>query len=73
MRVSRSGPSPRSYNSFKKQILTNYDPVNHIEPFRLIAVVNRLDLAGDFDMRTGSQTRRGESAMVRRRPLGSTR
>ncbi len=56
------------YNSFKKQILTNYDPVNHIEPFRLIAVVNRLDLAGDFDMRTGS-----ELAAANRRWFGEGR
>lgn len=53
--VSKVGTVPVIYNTFRNMILADgaFDPDEGIEPFRLIAVVNRLDLAGDFDMRGG--------------------
>jgi hypothetical protein len=52
---AKVGTVPVIYNTFRNVILKDgaFDPDLGIEPFRLIAVVNRLDLAGDFDMRGG--------------------
>lgn len=52
---AKIGTVPVIYNTFRNVILADgaFDPDKGVEPFRLIAVVNRLDLAGDFDMRGG--------------------
>ncbi|RQP23175.1 hypothetical protein [Piscinibacter terrae] len=54
-KVAKVGTVPVIYNTFRNLILKDgaFDPDTGTEPFRLIAVVNRLDLAGDFDMRGG--------------------
>jgi hypothetical protein len=64
------GTVPVIYNTFNKVILADgaFDPDRGVEPFRLIAVVNRLDLAGDFDMRAG-----GELGGKERRWFGEAR
>lgn len=52
---AKVGTVPVIYNTFRNVILADgaFEPDLGVEPFRLIAVVNRLDLAGDFDMRGG--------------------
>ncbi len=54
---SKVGTVPVIYNTFRNVILKDgtFDPDTGKEPFRLIAVVNRLDLAGDIDRRGGSK------------------
>jgi hypothetical protein len=42
-------------NAFRDRILANWDTDPENGPFRLLAVVNRLDLAGDYDIRGGGQ------------------
>jgi len=52
---AKIGVTKKIVNTFSTAILPPgvYDPDTGKEPFRLIAVVNRLDLAGDFDTRGG--------------------
>jgi hypothetical protein len=47
--------TPTIYDSFHDTILTNWLPDDHDGPFRLLAVVNRIDLAGDYDIRGGGK------------------
>lgn len=48
-------------DSFGERVVPFFNPdQNKVGPFRLLAVVNRLDLAGDFDLRPGSQLAAGE-------------
>jgi hypothetical protein len=51
--AAKVGTIGRIYNSWNSVVIPNFNPAANVEPFRLIAVVNRLDLAGDFDRRDG--------------------
>lgn len=58
-----------SVDSFGERVVPYFAPdVDPVGPFRLLAVVNRLDLAGDFDMRGG-----GELGGAERRWFGEGR
>ncbi|PTL80231.1 hypothetical protein DAT35_29985 [Vitiosangium sp. GDMCC 1.1324] len=54
------GTIPTIRNTFQEKILTPWAADDEDGPFRLLAVVNRLDIAGDVDSRGGGQLAGGE-------------
>lgn len=66
---TRYGTSWPIVDTFRERIIPKFDPEKDpVGPFRLAAVVNRVDLTGDMDMRSG-----GQLAGVERRWFGEAR